>query len=171
MRVLSEDLLSKRLLWASLCSISIAMIFWNPFGAVNVLKESAGHQQLDFYYTVLLSSPKLLSLESGSGGWAWFFGNLLLYPIALFIDSPLFTLFPFTVFYATLRRIHLDDAQFLVLLWFSVAYIFISQCAYTIMLGRYLINYYVVVMFPPLALYCSLVLMKPSQDMEREGLP
>ena len=52
--------ISKCLLWASLCSISIAMIFWNPFGAVNVLKESAGHQQLDFYYTVLLSSPKLL---------------------------------------------------------------------------------------------------------------
>ena len=146
-------------------------VIWNPLNVMSVLKQSAGHKQLDLRYGVFLSSPKVLSLEPGVGGWAWFLADLLFYPLALFIDSPLFTLFPLAIIYATLKQIPLNDAQFLVLLWFSIAYITIFQFAWTIVLGSYFVNYYVVAMFPPLALYCSLILVKPNQEMEREDLP
>ena len=134
---------------------------WNPKDLIRpfVVMESVENTST-WYESFILN----ISGEDNLFFLTRFLMTILMYPTGLFVELYLVKLFTVLLLYMVLRRIPLSDSQLLLLIWFLTHYLFLSLITRTVMIGSYIVNYYAVQYFVPLALFCATVVSTLYQD-------
>lgn len=80
------------------------------------------------------------------------------YPLVLFTEFYLIQLFTIVNVVSLVHPFRLKEEHIVSVAWFFSAYVFIASVEMSTIIGSYLVNYYAIHFFPPLALYCSMVI-------------
>lgn len=135
---------------------------WNPQYFFSPFAAMAGVENTSTWYEFFILNMRG---EDGLFFLARFLMTVLMYPIGLFVELYLVMLFIVLLLYLSSRKIQLSDSQTLLLIWFGVMYLFFSLIARTVMIGSYLVNYYAIQYFVPLALFSASIIPFLHQDL------